>query len=128
MPKAHSCVTYEVTIEESAAEGCVAEHGWWMPGGWEYPLEDGEGYHEGTLNDARVGMFDLSVTDGIKHALDLGATYEVTVNGDSLTACSVDPPLDRANIEDGEERHYTLHISGCSAGTIARCAKLLSGG
>ena len=118
-------ITYSVVTEESAQEGCSAEHGWWMPGGWEYPLEDSAGCHEQVLDEAKSGQFGLSLRDFVKSAKDLGALCEIQAWRGSLSACSVDPPCDRANLEQGESRYYTIHVSGCSEGTIARIRRLL---
>jgi len=111
---ATASITYSVTTPESAENGEHAEHGWWLPGGWEHPLEDADGYHESVLEEAKAGDFDLSVEDAVEAAISLGAVHEIQVDGTYLSARSVDAPLDRANIEDGESRYYTLHVEDAS--------------
>ena len=125
MKKSKFCITYEIITEESAQYGCSAEHGWWLPGHWEYTLEGPNGRNEQVLADAKAGHFDLGLRTAIRAARDLGATCEIQTCMDWLSARSVDPPYDRANIEDGESRFYTFHATGCSAGTLARIARLL---
>lgn len=117
-------ITYSVTTHESAENGDHAEHGWWLPGGWEFPLADEKGDHPEVLAEARAGEFDLTIGDAIRAAIGLGAVHEVQVEHDGLSARSVDPPCDRAFIEDGESRTYTLHIK-CSKGSAKRIARLL---
>lgn len=102
-------ITYSVTTEESAQDGDHAEHGWWV-GGYEYALQDEDGYHENRIAEARAGDFDLDWRDAIQSAFNLGATHEIEVNGSEVSSRSVDPPCDRAFFEDGESREYTLHI------------------
>lgn len=108
--KAHGTITYSVTTEESAEHGDHAEHGFWMPGGWEDAVEDANGRHADVVEASRVGEYDLSLRDAVRHAIDLGAVNEIQVCGSRVTAYSYDPPCDRAFIEDGESRLYAVHI------------------
>ena len=121
---ARATFTYTVTTDESAEIGEWAEHGWYLPGGWEYPLETWEGDRDdGLIDRARAGEFDQPVGEAIMAARELGCSH-VELCWDGLSVQTVDPPLDRANIEQGEERAYTLHVSGISAGTARRIARL----
>jgi len=138
-PKATFSITYEVITEESAANGDHAEHGWWTPGGWEYPLgadgttearETTEADRQARIAEARAGEFDLSLRDAIRAARDLGCSeFEAQPNCGSLGGCfscrSVDPPNDRAYFEQGESRYYCLHGDHLSPGSIRRIARLL---
>jgi len=125
--KAKASITYEVITDESAENGDMAEHGWWLPGGWEHPLEDTDGWHDDVLAEAQAGEFDLEVGRAVRAAVELGAIHEIQILGDGLSARSVDAPCDRACIEDGEHRFYWLHVKGCSPGTLARIARVLRG-
>ena len=104
-----ACITYSVTTHESAENGEHAEHGWWLPGGWEHALETVHGHNDDVLAEAKAGEFDLPLKEAIEHALDLGCT-QGEAHLTSLSVSSVDPPCDRAFLEDGESRHYTLHV------------------
>ena len=125
MRRSKASICYEIITHESAEEGDFAEHGWLDSGGTEWPLRDDEGDHPDILERARAGEFDQSVGEAIAHAIQLGATSEVSVNGDCLSARSVDAPLDWENITCGESRYYSLHIEGCTEGTLARIARVL---
>lgn len=103
-------ITYEVTTHESAAEGANSEHGFWLPGGWEHALEDSDGHHAEVLEQSKAGLFDISLREALKAAADLGATHEIQISGTEVSARSVDPPCDRAFLEDGESRQYAIHI------------------
>jgi hypothetical protein len=115
-------ITYNITTEESAIEGCYSEHGWWMPGGYEYPLEDEDGYHEDILSNAKNGDFDLDFGDAIYYAKELNCT-DISMNGKGLSITSEDAPIDRDYLEKGKVRQYTVHID-CSEGSAKRIAKL----
>lgn len=120
-------IGYTVTTPESVEYGDYAEYGWWLPGGWEYPLRDSKGQHPDILERGHAGEFDLTVGEGIRAALDLGATQEIQLVGGTISSRSINPLTDRANIERGESRYYVLHITGVSAGTLARIKRLLEG-
>ncbi len=113
-------ITYATTSEESAIAGDVESHGWWMPGGWEHALSDSEGYHEDVLDEAQSGEFDLELSDAINQAQGLGCSY-VEINGKALSVSTQDADTSPHN---GEETHYTLHISEVSEGSAQRIAKL----
>lgn len=122
--KKHKCsITYEIITEESAQEGDVAEHGWWMPGYCEYPLRDANGQHDETLADANNGVFNLDLRTAITNAMDLGCT-EMNICDNRLSIRSVDAAADREYFEEGESRYYTLHIEGVSKGTVDRVVEL----
>lgn len=50
--------TYDRVTEESAADGDTSERGFYSPGGWYWPIEDGDGYHEDVLAQAKRGEMD----------------------------------------------------------------------
>jgi len=111
---------YSVVTPESAAEGDTAEHGWIMPGMWKYPLEDSEGYHEDTLEDAKHGDFDLEdLEDAIRFAESLGICSD-----DGSGFYSVDPDID---YQTGGETTYSMHVEGVTDATYQRIARLITG-
>jgi len=114
-------ITYDITTPESAEEGCTAEHGWWMPGGWEHALEDDDGYHDDVLEAAQKGDFDLEIGEAIRAAIDHGC-IEVQNNGKSLSAYSLGENQD---MHTGGYTRHCLHIDGCSEGSIKRIERLL---
>ena len=101
-------IAYSVSTHESVENGDVEEHGFWLPGGWEHPLNDSRGDHPEVLVEARAGAFDIPWRDALRHAIELGATHEIQINGSEVSALSVDPPCDRAFFEEGESRAYTV--------------------
>jgi len=113
--------TYSVITEESAEHGDHAEHGWILPGGWEYPLEsdlesvDGEQ----TLSDAKKGYFDISdLSEAVSYAQSLGICQD---SGDWMD--SVDP--DSGDYSTDEQRFYSMHIEGVTAATYNRIVRLV---
>ena len=118
--KAKFTITYQTVTHESAEHGDFSEHGWIMPGYWQFPLEDEDGYHDTTLNEAKSGEFDLSLSDAVSFAKDLGI-YD---NSGSSWFQSVDPDVD---YHTGEDTTYALHVEGVTPSTYNRIARLLQG-
>ena len=110
--------TYDKTTCESAASGSFSEHGWLLPGMWEYPIEDEDGYYESTLEYAKNGKFDLTdLGEVINFAESLGICED---SGNWLS--SIDPDID---YQSGENTFYSLHIEGVTASTYNRIKRLL---
>ena len=111
--------TYQTVTPESAAIGDVAEHGWIMPGMWEYPLQDDSGHHESVLDQAQKGDFDITdLAEAINFAESLGIYYD---SGNWLD--SVDPDID---YQSGEETTYSMHIEGVTPSTYNRIVAYLN--
>ena len=112
--------TYEVITEESATNGEAAEHGWILPGYWEFPLQDSEGYHDNILADARSGEFDctdLREVVGFAQELGIGRSE----GADWLY--SDDP--DHGDYTTDEQRFYSLHLGGVTDSSRRRILRLI---
>ena len=95
-------ISYDVVTEESATQGDTSESGYWMPGHWQYILQDDDGHHEGILKEAMNGDYDQkgTLSDMIDQANELGIIY------DGCSFSSVDPDID---FMTGEYTTYYLH-------------------
>ena len=113
--------TYEVITPESAGYGEAAEHGWIMPGHWEYPLQDDDGYHREVIDQAQRGDFDITdLSEAVSFAQSLGICCDT---GGWLE--SIDPDRDYTT---GAETRYAMHIEGVTPSTANRIARLVIGG
>lgn len=115
-------LTYDVTTPESAEDGDTADHGFYLPGGWEHSLAGDA--REAVIAEAMAGVYDLSLRDGLHSAVDLGAMHEAQHTGLCFSLTSVDPPCDRDYFERGEERRYGFHIK-CDRPSEARRVRAL---
>ena len=116
--KAKFSITYQTVTPESAEQGDYSQHGWIMPGYWQYPLADDDGQHDDVLEQAKSGEFDLSLSEAVSFAQSLGI-YD---NSGSSWFQSVDPDQD---YQTGEDTFYSLHVEGVTPSTYNRIAKLL---
>ena len=115
--KAKFSITYATVTPESAEYGDYAEHGWIMPGYWQYPLENSEGYNENVLEQAKTGEFNLSLSDAINFARELGI-----YGNDGNWFSTIDPSED---YQTGESTMYSLHLENITESTRNRIARLL---
>jgi hypothetical protein len=103
--------TYEVITPESAAEGCTAEHGWYMPGGYQHPLEDAEGRHNVILTAAIEGDFDhvMRASDALRTIRsEMGCLDYVQANGEHLSAWESDG---RQDYTTGANERRSVHVT-----------------
>ena len=114
--KARFC--YQTVTPESAEHGDFADHGFYLPGGWKFSLNE--------LGDKASEGVDLvqdngySLRDVIQAAKDLGIQSQP----------DADWFYSHPSIEDystGEEVSYSLHIEGVTDSTYGRIARLLGG-
>jgi hypothetical protein len=94
--------TYDYVTPESAADGDCAERGWYVPGGWHYPLHDQQASEPFEMR-ASVALEDVQeVLSGIE---------SIENNGDSLTVYGGSEQLyDRREcIEESRAAHLTGH-------------------
>jgi hypothetical protein len=77
--------TYDIVTPESAEQGDTSENGWYVPGGWKYPLFN----DDGSPNEAPPKLKgDLRAV--ISHAQELGIEF----HPDADWGYNVDPDLD----------------------------------
>ena len=115
-------ITYQVVTYESCSRGDQAEHGWYLPGGWKFALEDEEGWHDGVMAEARAGEFDLEVGEAIREAISLG----ICEPSDSVIQYgSFFHTADAHQDMDGNHTSYSLHIKGVTGSSLRRIARLL---
>ena len=114
-------ITYSKVTPESAERGDHSEHGWWMPGQLEYPLDDEDGYYCKVLEQAQAGDFDHTGTlsELISMAQELGicacegADWFYTIDGS-------------INYQTSETTQYCLHLDKGSARHFDRVARFLA--
>jgi len=113
--------TYSVITQESAEHGDHAEHGWILPGGWEYPLDGDD--HDSVLDQARNGDFDeTDLSSAISYAQSLGICQDMeSSSGNWLD--SIDP--DNGDYSTDEQRFYSMHIEGVTPSTYKRIVRLV---
>ena len=111
--------TYQIVTEESAENGDFAEHGWILPGRWEFPLQDDDGHHEDILAQARSGEFDLT---GLSEVVSFAKSLGIYTGKGADWFYSVDDDLDCST---GERRSYCLHLEGVTPASKARILKLI---
>lgn len=115
-------MTYTVVTPESAEAGDIAETGWRV-GGFDYPLQDEEGFHEEVLSGVCKDPDSYSVADTVGELLALAVEHGCTFTGSDRTATG-EPFLD--DHTTGEERSYSLHIEKVTDATLARIARLVN--
>ena len=107
---------YSTVTPESAENGDFEEHGFYMPGGWRFPIT----HTEEDAENRRECTFTLKDFDSvISTARNLGITEHEGANWF----------YSHSSVEDystGEEVEYTLHIEGVTPSSYARIARLLS--
>ena len=110
--------TYDIVTEESAANSETAEHGFYMPGGWTYPIPDGltgeafDTWCEETGPFAEPYDEDDYTGDRSDHLIERGIAQALLHDGMDET-------------EDGEAGCMTrrAHVAGCDAGKVLALAK-----
>ncbi len=119
MPKAW--ITYQKVTEESAQDGDCSEHGFYAPGGWEFPLEV-VGKEAGRIKADNV----LRVKEAIGWAMGRGWEASSCPNagpGDWWT--TVDEAQD---YRTGESTTYSLHLDDkVTPSSWRRINRLLTG-
>lgn len=109
-------ITYDIVNPESAENGDTSENGWYMPGGYHYPLNDESGLNEVVLNEAKNNEYDIPLSLAIKTAIDLGCS-EIQVNGNDISVYTTDGHTD---FKTGNNTNYCLHIK-CKSKIRTKC-------
>tara|TARA_Y100000034_G_scaffold119988_1_gene162337 strand:+ start:868 stop:1293 length:426 start_codon:yes stop_codon:yes gene_type:complete len=126
--------TYDIVTEESAANSETAEHGFYMPGGWTYPIPDGltgeafDTWCEETGPFAEPYDEDDYTGDRSDHLIERGIAQALLHDGfgwdhgDGIEWRGEDW-MDET--EDGEAGCMTrrAHVAGCDAGKVLALAK-----
>jgi hypothetical protein len=116
-------ITYDKVTPESAEDGDVSEHGFYLPGGYEYPIPDGCVGAEFTAWREATGPFDLPLetdedTGVVDAAIAILREYGCDepscrgggFNGDTFVWYSeTDPDVD---YRTGEETRKAVHFDG----------------
>lgn len=108
-------ITYEKVTPESAAEGDSIERGYYMPGGWEYPIPDGLVGPAFTEWCNRMGPFDIPLetdedTTRVEAAVLTLLEYGCSEwSGHGGTYYQVDSDTD---YRTGEETRKAIHLAG----------------
>lgn len=110
---------YDVVTQESAQDGDTAENGFYLPGGYQYPLSR-TNKRERTLNAAGRGEFDLDPHAALCEARDLGICEDTGGGWFSTTDGHTD-------YRTGDNTSYTLHPNGVTPATFDRIKRWLNG-
>jgi len=113
-------ITYDVVTSESCEHGDTSESGWYLPGGWKFPLKDEDGHHADTLKDAQNGEFDLTGT--LSELLDLARQLGINSFEGAEWFYSADP---EENYTTGENTSYCLHLDDSSMRHFDRVARFI---
>ena len=87
--------TYQIVTVESAVDGDFAEHGFTLPGGWDYPIPDGCVGDDFKRWCEETGPFEVEITGEEYWEDDDGTVY--------LTYTAPAELKDRHNIDDRDE-------------------------
>lgn len=122
--------TYQCTTPESVEQGDLSEHGWFLPySGFCNPLEDESGYHEAVLQAAQRGEYDVSLSEALSEAQDLGCTecYHTHTHPDTgrVSFSVYTSEWQDTDFRTGEKISHCLHVKGVSPGTAARILRYL---
>jgi hypothetical protein len=112
---------YSTSTSESAEYGDHADHGFWLPGGWKFSMND-----EKICEDILTNPDDYNIKyDGpgdLGHILDTARNLGIGGDNGDGSFYSVDPDVDYTT---GEDTSYSMHVKGVTPSTVKRIARLL---
>lgn len=117
---AKSSFTYAIVTDESAEQGETAETGWYLPGLGRWPLRDTEGDHPEVLAEAKSGVYNFSIREGIEAARKMGGWTSAGEGTGAYYLESFD-----SDPEDGAYMVTRFQMEGITGSTFARICRLL---
>ena len=119
--KSHITYTYDKVTPESAAEGDIADYGYYIPGGWDVSL-NGDDRGE-VIAKAQAGEYDYPCEKGwIKDVWDTAGPFtDVSADGETVTAYGYPS-------EDWPVTIIAVHITCPTEASAHRVARALKKG